>query len=56
MSYDEALAWFELARAAAPGSAEREESLREALAGFTRLGCASLVREAEALSDTGNGR
>jgi tetratricopeptide (TPR) repeat protein len=49
MPYDEALAWFELARAAAPGSPEREAGLREALTGFTRLGCASLVREAEAL-------
>jgi hypothetical protein len=49
MPYEEALAWFELARAAAPGSPEREESLRQALEGFTRLGCASLVQEAEAL-------
>jgi tetratricopeptide (TPR) repeat protein len=49
MPYDEALAWFELARTAAPGSTEREEALKQALEGFTRLGCASLVREAEAL-------
>jgi hypothetical protein len=49
MPYDEALAWFELARAEAPGSTEREEALKQALEGFTRLGCASLVREAEAL-------
>jgi tetratricopeptide (TPR) repeat protein len=49
MPFDEALAWFELARAAAPGSSEREESLRRALEGFTRLGCTRLVQEAEAL-------
>ena len=49
MPYEEALAWLELGRAAAPGSTEREESLRQALEGFTRLGCASLVQEAEAL-------
>jgi tetratricopeptide (TPR) repeat protein len=49
MPYDEALAWFELARTAAPGSSEREEALRQALEGFTRLGCASLVHEAQAL-------
>ncbi|PTL84729.1 serine/threonine-protein kinase PknK [Vitiosangium sp. GDMCC 1.1324] len=49
MPYDEAQAWFELARAAAPGSPERELSLRQAMEGFTRLGCAGLLREAEAL-------
>ncbi|WNG43187.1 protein kinase [Archangium minus] len=49
MPYDEALAWFELARAAPPGSAERETFLRQAVEGFTRLGCAGLLREAEAL-------
>jgi hypothetical protein len=49
MPYDEALAWLELARTATPGSTEREEALRQALEGFTRLGCASLVREAEKL-------
>lgn len=49
MPYEEALAWFELARAAAPGSPEREDSLRRAMEGFTRLGCAGLLREAEAL-------
>jgi serine/threonine protein kinase len=49
MPYDEAQAWLELARAAAPGSPEREESLRQAVEGFTRLGCAGLLREAEAL-------
>ncbi|HEX8823129.1 MAG TPA: AAA family ATPase, partial [Archangium sp.] len=46
MPYDEALAWLELARAAAPGSSEREDSLRQALEGFKRLGCTSLVDEA----------
>jgi serine/threonine protein kinase/tetratricopeptide (TPR) repeat protein len=49
MPYEEALAWFELARAAAPGSSEREDSLRRALEGFTRLGCTRLAQEAEAL-------
>ncbi|MFY0562986.1 serine/threonine-protein kinase PknK [Archangium lansingense] len=49
MPYDEAMAWLELGRAAAPGSPEREESLRQAVEGFTRLGCVGLQREAEAL-------
>ena len=49
MPYDEALAWFELARAATPGSPEREASLRRATEGFSRLGCTRHLREAEAL-------
>ncbi|WP_143195948.1 serine/threonine-protein kinase PknK [Archangium sp. Cb G35] len=50
MPYDEAMAWLELARASAPGSPEREEATRQAVEGFTRLGCAGLVRESEALN------
>ncbi|QRN96875.1 protein kinase [Archangium violaceum] len=49
LPYDEALAWLELARTATPGSPEREEALRHAVEGFTRLGCAGHLREAEAL-------
>jgi hypothetical protein len=49
MPYDEAMAWLELARASEPGSPEREEAVRQAVEGFTRLRCAGLLREAEAL-------
>jgi hypothetical protein len=49
MPYDEAMAWLELARASAPGSPEREDSARQAVEGFSRLGCAALLHEAEAL-------
>jgi tetratricopeptide (TPR) repeat protein len=49
MPYDEALAWLELARTAPPGSPEREEAVRHAMVGFTRLGCAGHLREVEAL-------
>ncbi|HYO68841.1 MAG TPA: hypothetical protein VEU33_22440 [Archangium sp.] len=50
MPYDEAMAWLELARTSAPGSPEGEESVRQAVEGFSRLGCAGLLREAESLN------